>query len=280
MAWWGKLLGGAFGFMLGGPLGAVLGAALGHQYDKGLAALPDMGKAQREPPEERELNQTAFFTATFSVMGHIAKADGVVTREEIRFAEAVMQQMELSPQQRKTAINLFREGKKKSFRVGEVLDQFHAQLGRQRNLIRMFLEIQVQAAYGDGRKHPQEHRILQSIARQLGIPETELGMIEEMVLASMHFSQEEQRQDEPRRERRRKTSPGVSSLNDAYAMLEIDRTSSDSEVKKAYRRMLSRHHPDKLASKGLPEEMMQIAAEKTHQIKQAYEMIKQSRGMR
>ena len=95
----------------------------------------------------------------------------------------------------------------------------------------------------------------------------------------MHFSQD-QRQDEPRRERRRKTSPGVSWLNDAYAMLEIDRTSSDSEVKKAYRRMLSRHHPDKLASKGLPEEMMQIAAEKTHQIKQAYEMIKQSRGMR
>ncbi|MEJ2310548.1 MAG: co-chaperone DjlA [Gammaproteobacteria bacterium] len=280
MAWWGKLLGGAFGFMLGGPLGAVLGAALGHQYDKGLKALPHMETGQREAPEQRELNQTAFFTATFSVMGHIAKADGVVTKEEIRFAEAVMQQMQLTPDQRKTAINLFQEGKKAGFRVDAVLDQFHAQLGRQRNLIRMFLEIQVQAAYGDGRKHPAEHRILQSIASRLGIPGPELDMIEEMVLASMHFRQGGRQQEEPRRERRRAESPGIVSLQDAYAMLEIERSSSDAEVKKAYRRMISRHHPDKLASKGLPEEMMQMATEKTRQIKQAYEMIKQSRGMR
>ena len=288
MAWWGKLLGGAFGFMLGGPLGAVLGAALGHQYDKGLEALPDMrqqgtGDNYREQPEQRELNQTAFFTATFSVMGHLAKADGRVTRDEIRFAENVMEQMELTPDQRTTAIYLFREGKKHSFRLEEVLGQFHSQLGRQRNLMRLFMEIQIQAAYGDGHKHPAEEALLKRIYQHLGIPEQELRLIEEMVIASMHFQeagQQEQQSSGRRQRRERATGAGVTSLTDAYAMLEIEKSSSDNEVKKAYRRMISRHHPDKLASKGLPEEMMKIAAEKTHQIKQAYEMIKQSRGMR
>lgn len=288
MAWWGKLLGGAFGFMIGGPLGAVLGAALGHQYDKGLEALPDMRQQQRrEEPEQVELNQTAFFTATFSIMGHIAKADGHVTKDEIRFAESVMEQMELTSDQKTTAIYLFREGKKKSFRINEVVDQFHSQMGRQRNLIRLFMEIQVQAAYGDGHLHPAEQKVLQSISSQLGIPDAELRIIEEMVIASMHFQNAGRQQQQGsssssgRRQRRHQpSSEAVTSLNDAYAMLEIDKSSTDNEVKKAYRRMLSRHHPDKLASKGLPEEMMKIAAEKTHQIKQAYDMIKQSRGMR
>jgi DnaJ like chaperone protein len=277
MAWWGKLLGGTFGFMLGGPLGAILGAALGHQYDKGLKALPGGGQ-QEVPPDQQELNQTAFFTATFAVMGHIAKADGVVTREEIRFAEAVMQQMDLTQEQRQTAINLFGEGKKQDFRLDEVLDQFHSRIGRQRNLIRMFMEIQVQAAYGDGKKHAAEHRILESISKRLGISSMELGMIEQMVLASMHF--QGRRAGQQRDRGRERPRAGIGSLADAYAMLEIGKSASDSDVRKAYRRMLSRHHPDKLASKGLPEEMMKIAAEKTHQIKQAYEMIKQSRGMR
>ncbi|MEJ2316492.1 MAG: co-chaperone DjlA [Gammaproteobacteria bacterium] len=279
MAWWGKLLGGTFGFMLGGPLGAILGAALGHQYDKGMKALP--GSGQREvPPDQQELNQTAFFTATFAVMGHIAKADGVVSREEIRFAEAVMQQMDLTQEQRQTAMNLFREGKKQDFSLDAVLDQFHSRIGRQRNLIRMFMEIQVQAAYGDGKKHAAEHRILESISKRLGISSMELRMIEQMVLASMHFQQHEQQQRHGSRERARPADAGIGSLSDAYAMLEIEKSASDSEVKKAYRRMLSRHHPDKLASKGLPEEMMKIAAEKTHRIKQAYDLVKQSRGMR
>ena len=74
MAWWGKLLGGAFGYMLGGPLGAMLGATLGHSFDRGLKQLTVDGPA----PADRERIQTAFFTATFSVMGHLAKVDGAI----------------------------------------------------------------------------------------------------------------------------------------------------------------------------------------------------------
>ena len=82
MSWWGKLVGGAFGFMLGGPLGALLGLALGHNFDKGLKGLPDDAAGVGD----RERVQMAFFTATFAVMGRVAKADGRVSAEEIRMA--------------------------------------------------------------------------------------------------------------------------------------------------------------------------------------------------
>jgi DnaJ like chaperone protein len=277
MAWWGKLLGGTFGFMLGGPLGAILGAALGHQYDKGLKQLS--GNRAEPSPDEVELTQTVFFTATFSVMGYIAKADGKVTREEIAFAESVMAQMDLSSEQRKLAIKLFQEGKKSGFDLNAVLYQFKDHLGQKRNLLRLFLEIQVQAAYGDGVKHQAEHHALLHIAERIGISKAELKAIEFMVTAASRFDDDYDTGSQQKQRGRQHHKP-TTSLKDAYAVLEIDSSSSDAEVKKAYRRMISRHHPDKLASKGLPEEMMKVAATKTHQIKNAYEMIKQSRGMR
>ena len=69
------------------------------------------------------------------------------------------------------------------------------------------------------------------------------------------------------------------SADDAYQVLGVPRDASgDAEVKRAYRRLLSQHHPDKLVSKGLPEEMMKVAAQKTHEIRQAYERIREARG--
>ena len=62
-------------------------------------------------------------------------------------------------------------------------------------------------------------------------------------------------------------------------LLCVEPTVSDKDVKRAYRKMMSQHHPDKLVSRGLPEEMMKVATDKTHQIKQAYEMIKKARGL-
>ena len=97
MSWWGKVIGGAFGFMLGGPLGALFGAALGHNFDVGLARSRQSYETEVEF-DARERTQTAFFTATFAVLGHVAKADGRVTPDEIRAASAVMDRLGLDPQ--------------------------------------------------------------------------------------------------------------------------------------------------------------------------------------
>jgi DnaJ like chaperone protein len=260
------MLGGAFGFMLGGPLGAILGAVLGHNLDRGMEGLKGF---EPIPPGGRERVQTAFFTATFSVMGHLAKADGRVSEDEIVMARRVMDQMDLNQKLRQTAIRLFEEGKKADFPLDDVLEQFRQECHRRLTLI-LFVEIQLQAAYADGVLHGAEERLLLHICQRLNIPEGLFRQLEQMIKAERHYAGSG----------RAAREPAGPSLDDAYAILMVSPESSDAEVKRAYRRLLSQHHPDKLVSKGLPEEMMKIAAQKTHEIRQAYEQIKRARGLR
>jgi DnaJ like chaperone protein len=193
-------------------------------------------------------------------MGHIAKADGKVTPEEISATESIMGRMQLNALQRKAAIKLFNEGKKDGFPLHDVLEQFRHECRRRRNLIQMFLEIQITTAMADGHFHANEKRILFTIGRQLGFDHASIEHL--FSFAGTGPSPGGRRQ------------PPVSS---AYEVLDIDKTASDAEVKKAYRRLMSQHHPDKLIARGLPEEMIKLATEKTQQIKAAYEQIRESR---
>ncbi|MFT4650326.1 MAG: DnaJ like chaperone protein, partial [Flavobacteriales bacterium] len=173
MAWWGKALGGAFGFMVGGPLGALMGVAFGHNFDRGMSGIDQSdwqsgGGGGGGGDQDRV--QAAFFTATFSVMGYIAKADGKVTRDEIRLAEEVMRQLGLDGEMRESAKKLFNEGKSDDFPIDEILDQFRSELKRRTTLVQMFLEIQLQAAYADGVMVPSEEKVLAHICQRLGIP--------------------------------------------------------------------------------------------------------------
>ena len=262
MAWWGKALGGAFGFMVGGPLGALMGVAFGHNFDRGMTGI---GQSDWQGGENQNRVQAAFFTATFSVMGYIAKADGKVTRDEIRLAEEVMRQLGLDGEMCESAKKLFNEGKSDDFPIDEVLDQFKSELKRRTTLIQMFLEIQLQAAYADGVMDSSEEKVLAYIFQRLGIPLVQLKRMEEMLKAGFGGH--------------RQASSGQSSLPDAYAIVGVDKAVSDVDLKKAYRRLMSQHHPDKLVAKGLPDEMIKDATAKTQQIKSAYELIRESRGI-
>ena len=216
--------------------------------------------------------QTAFFTATFSVMGAVAKADGRVSPDEIALARSVMQEMDLSEEMRQTAIKLFNQGKQPDFPLEAVIDQFRVECHRRNTLIQMFIEIQLQAAYADGSLDPAEETLLLQICKRLGVPEFVFRRLEKMIHAERHAGGRGAGQG-------RTAQPAGMTLKDAYAILNVASEASDAEVKKAYRRLLSQHHPDKLVSKGLPEEMMKMAAQKTHEIRQAYEQVKQARGL-
>lgn len=264
MSWWGKALGGTFGFMLGGPLGALLGAALGHTLDQkvgqgGLASL-DLGAQQRV--------QAVFFMATFSVMGHLAKADGRVSEDEIAAAREVMARLGLNSMLRQAAVRLFNQGKQADFPLDDVLQQFKRECHQRRTLLQTFMEFLLMAAYADGTLHATERRLLEHISAQLGFDAVEFTLIENMVRAGRRF-------DGGYRPR---VQTSDATLEDAYAVLGVSPQAGDEEVKKAYRRLLSQHHPDKLVAKGLPEEMMKLAAERTHQIRTAYEQIRHQRG--
>ncbi len=252
MAWWGTFIGGTLGFVFGGPLGAIIGAALGGNFDRGIK----MG--DRIDLGDQERVQAAFFTTTFSVMGHIAKADGQVSNEEITAAKDIMAQMQLSADQRKAAIKFFDQGKAADFPLEAVLHQFKKECHRRRNLIQMFVEIQIATALSDGKIDASEKRILYTIGEILGFSRQEiehLFNIANNTEASINNSL---------------------TLSQAYKIIGVDKGSSEAEVKKAYRRLMSQHHPDKLVAKGLPDEMIALATEKTQEIRKAYELIKKN----
>lgn len=260
MSWWGKLAGGGIGLMLGGPLGGMLGAVLGHQVDKANKNKVGIGSGSQEQA------QAAFFTATFSVMGHIAKADGKVTQDEIQVAEQIFTHMKFSQEQRETAIALFNKGKQDDFILDEVLAQFKQECGRKITLIQMFMQIQLQAVYADGTKHPAEEKILRDICTALGYPSAMLSQLEAML-----FAQNRRYSSGPNQ------APTQSEIQMAYKVLGVKESETDADIKKAYRRLMSQHHPDKLISKGLPEEMIQVATDKSQEIQKAFELIKKTR---
>jgi DnaJ like chaperone protein len=257
MNWWGKLIGGAFGFMLGGPLGALLGGVLGHNFDRGLDRVLGSGPGAHS----QERRQLAFFTA----------ADGRVSEDEIGMARQVMAQMRLTEEQRQAAIKLFNEGKQPDFPLDDVLDQFRRECRGTLMLMQMFLEIQILTALADGALAPEEHKLLLYVCERLGVPQRVFEQLVAMVRAQQQYA---------RQGGAGHTQPQGPVLRDAYAVLGVSESAGDDEVKKAYRKLMSQHHPDKLVAKGLPEEMMEMAKRKTQEIQAAYEQVKRARGMK
>jgi len=257
MSWWTSVLGGALGYMIGGPLGAMLGVAFAGNLSKGKSNF--RGSASDYRPGDQQRVQAAFFSSVFSVMGYIAKVDGKVSKSEILLAQQVMQHMQLSEDMQKAAKELFNQGKHKDFNLDEVLKQFRTECHRRTHLVRMFLEIQIQATYADGVFDDKEYDALKYIAQKLRFPIPELErLIQQFSVASGKSSK--------------------LTIDDAYVILGADKNLTDKELKTAYRRLLSQHHPDKLVAKGLPEEMTKMANEKTQEIISAYELIKKHRG--
>ena len=259
MSWWTSVLGGALGYMIGGPLGAMLGVAFAGNLSKGKSNF--RGSASDYRPGDQQRVQAAFFSSVFSVMGYIAKVDGKVSKSEILLAQQVMQHMQLSEDMQKAAKELFNQGKQKDFKLDEVLEQFRTESHRRTHLVRMFLEIQIQATYADGVFDDKEYDALKYIAQKLRFPIHELErLIQQFSVASGKASK--------------------LTIDDAYVILGADKSLTDKELKRAYRRLLAQHHPDKLVAKGLPDEMIKLANDKTQEIISAYELIKKHRGMR
>ena len=113
----------------------------------------------------------------------------------------------------------------------------------------------------DGVFDSSEHNALRDIAQKLHFPLQELESLIQQFSAT------------------KSGTKGIS-VDDAYKVLGIDKSLNDKEIKRAYRRLLAQHHPDKLVAKGLPEEMQKLANEKTQKIINAYEIIKKNRGIR
>ena len=275
----GKVVGAIIGLLLfKSPWGAIIGAILGHFYDQSVnqARRTGMGGGAGV----LEIGER-FFTATFEVMGHVAKADGRVSEAEIAAARKVMAELRLDGAQIHAAIAHFTRGKSRDFDVQTTMEEFSEACANRPDLVRVFLEVQVRAALeGVDMKGPAALAI-QKVADLLDVSRIELAHMEAVLRL-----RREQFRSGPRggNGNGNQGSAGQApprsgmQLNAAYQVLEVDPKATDEEVAKAYRRQLSKHHPDKLKANGLPDSMLEHAKQRTQQIIEAYELIKSTRG--
>lgn len=271
MKWTGKIVGSLIGLALGNPFLIIAGLLLGHLFDIGWFA-KWFGMSHLGGGVHNRV-QGVFFNSTFKVMGFLAKSDGRVSENEIRFAEQVMREMSLDAAMRTEAIRLFNEGKSSGFDVDATLVELRQVCWSKPSLLKVFIEIQIKIAHVDGDiLSPAKRQALEYVCRQLGIAGFNFNQFDQRYRAQQsyqRYQQSYQRPNDPR-----------AHLSEAYAVLGVDATVSDADLKKAYRRLMSQNHPDKLMAKGLPPEMIKLATQKTQQIKKAYEQVCKARGIR
>lgn len=249
----GGLIGYAFGRFPGFLIGAAIGAFLLQRLKSRLVS-------------KLHGLQNGFIESVFAVMGALCKADGVVSRDEIQMAEAMFTRFRLNEAQRSMAKEAFNRGKAPGFDLDAELQRFMQASGRQPVLLQMFLQVQVSAVAADGQVHPAEHEMLVRIARGLGLPESQVDQLEAM-LRGAHAGQAGGAGN----------YSSTQQIDDAYKVLGVSASASDADIKRAYRKLMSENHPDKLAGRGLPESMREMAEERTREISHAYDVIKEAR---
>jgi DnaJ like chaperone protein len=244
------------GLWLAGSSGFFIGAVVGYVFSRA---------TQAAAHRSLHVVQSQFVESTFAVMGALCKADGVVTRDEIQVTEQVFAWLQLSIEQKALAKAAFNRGKAADFDLEAEVDQLAQSAQGGGVLYQLFLQVQVAAVSADGEVHPAEHAMLVRVARRLGLAERDVAQLEALLRAAAGGAAAAA------------APPTKQRLEDAYVALGVTAETSVTDIKRAYRKLMSENHPDKLAAKGLPESMRKLAEERAREINSAYDLIKKAR---
>lgn len=247
MGWFGKLTLGSLGFLVGGPLGAVAGAALGHQlFDKG-----DNLVNRSLPFGHVEQTQATYFISLFSILGKLAKADGVITKEEIKVVDDFLSTLRLPEQQKQFARNIFNEAKNSGYSIDDFAAQLYQINRAQPTILLSFMDLLFKVAAADGSLDEREEAILIRIKEIFRISDRRFAD-----LKSVYFKEADK----------------------YYKLLNCTPDSTNDEIKSNYKKLVKEFHPDRIISKGLPEEFVELATKKFQEIQEAYNAVRQERG--
>ncbi len=267
MSYWGKVIGTLGGLATGRPWMAIIGLILGHQFDRGFADRfsrfgPDVSAARLQ-----HLPQ-AYLKALFESMGHLAKADGRVTEQEIGAARALMHRLGLGPSEIRKAIKWFESGKDPGYPLIATLRNLRGQSARRADMRALFVRLLLEVSLAKPSLKHAERNLIWTICKELDIGRVELAQLEAMLRAQRGF---------------RRSAAGMTDskrVSDAYAALGVDSSCSNDEIKKAYRRLMNKNHPDKLASTNPDAAVLAEAQRRTREVKGAYDLLKARRSIR
>ncbi len=245
---YGKWIAGGLGWAFAGPLGGVIGFAIGTLFDQAATMTLVEGQPNQMGGARVGNSQPGDFVASLLVLtAAVMKADNRVLKSELDYVKQFFVR-QFGENQSQALLITLRELLNKEIPVNEVCDQIRHNLDHASRL--QLLHYLFGISNADGHVHPQEIEIIGKIAYHLGVSDRDLNSIKAMFIKDSKA---------------------------AYSILEIDEKASDEEVKKAYRKMAIKYHPDKINHLG--EEFQKAAKEKFQEVQNAYEQIKKERGL-
>ena len=253
MGWFGKLTFGSLGLFFGGPLGAIAGAALGHHLVDKKENYINRTIHTRQGPTlgHAEQAQAAYFVSMFSILGKLAKIDGVVTRDEIAVVENFINNLPMRSGEKQFAKQVFNEAKNSRYSIEDFAIQLYQITKEQPAVLLSFFDILFQVAAADGTFHPNEEVVLKRIKDIFRISDQQFNNIK-----SVYFKD----------------------VDLYYKRLNCTPESSNQEIKSNYKKLVKDFHPDTIVSKGLPEEFTHFATKRFRGIQEAYEKTRQERN--
>lgn len=265
MSFWGKIIGSALGFAVGGPFGAMLGASLGHAADEGAlrGALPG-GANLAGLLGSRE---TVFAIAVVVLSAKLAKCDGPVRRAEIA---AFKTQFRIPPENMKEVGELFDRARDSAEGYEPYAQKLAEAFAGEKGMLEDVLAALFQIATADGPLNQAEYRFLGNVHRLLALD-----------LPAWERASQGRPREHAHAEygRGSANTPAVSEGPDPYATLGLAPGASNEAARAAWRGLIRENHPDALAARGMPAELVRRASSRMAEINAAWDRIKRERGL-
>ena len=302
-SWTGRIVGALLGLLFFNPLTALIGFALGWYFvdkKRNDRAREQMQAGQAFTYSSQYSPNFELIRSTFRLMGYVARGAGRVNEAHINKAEQYMAMMQLDEDARRSAIEAFNQGKDGQLDLQREVGYLRQLAGGNFTIISYVLEIEVQLALADGRMEQGEYQRLLSIAALAGVAAAQMDRLIRIRTAEMQFEQAAR----AFRERgfggfgpgaggaygsydhagsQQGGSQGgyqasADDLNHAYEILGVTADTPFEEIKKNHKRLMLKYHPERLASQGLPPEMVRLYTQKAQDIQAAFDLIKKARG--